>query len=104
MRSNRTTAEFETAAMLLGPGWGYDWMDHTFVGPPHSGDTFTFDILDADTMAPVEFGDEVAERTEMVRKGQLGPSDAYPTQRKDQMPLHGEDDPQTPAATRGDTS
>lgn len=102
-RSNRSTAEFEAAAMLLGEGWAYDHVDHTYVGPYHN-DGLSFTILDADTMAPLEMGDEIAQRTELVRKGLLGLSDAYPQERPNQVPNDGQDDPATATAPRGDTS
>lgn len=81
-RSDKTIAEFEAAAMLL--GLRYDPDDHTFMGED-CGDLTA--ILDADTMEPLPLGsryfmkqDEYTpaiwtQRKQAVRRGEIGAAD-----------------------------
>jgi hypothetical protein len=73
-KSDRTIAEFQAAAMLLGL-W-YDETDHTFNNVSAGEITYSV-ILDADTTERVEIRPKViSERMRLVREGLLGASDA----------------------------
>jgi hypothetical protein len=79
MKSNRTIAEFNAAAMLLGGGWYYDPADHTFtLASRHGG---TPQEMDADTLAPLNVLD--ASRYGRVKRGEIGAADYDGKERPD---------------------
>lgn len=76
-RSERTTAELEAMAMLL--GYEYDDSDHTFVGVGDDNRVFDPDTMEflgkvSDYVSPEPSG-QYSWRRAMVREGRMGAAD-----------------------------
>ena len=77
MKNGRTIDEWNTTAMLLGPGWWYDWHDHTICFDHAINGKAGVDIYEPETMEKLNWMAHLpSQRAEAVRSGEIGASDA----------------------------
>lgn len=91
MKNGRTIDEWTTTAMLLGPGWWYDWHDHTICFDHSIDGKSGVTMYEPETMTPFgEWSGAIEkDRYRKVMSGEIGASDAKRPLRKKEMPDHG---------------